>query len=160
MHLILADKEEINSENKKFIEDLKELSIRKVRSYIVFYKKDITLKIDIDKVDMKMPKQKYYSKVDAKINDKIKPENIICMLENIPNHLTIRFEADYIEQIIELMKSKTLIDKLKEQWIKFLYNSIEIEPRIIKNKIDEEDLKNEVIEIKTKRDRLNMDCDK
>ena len=158
--MILANKEEINSENKKFIEDLKELSIRKVRSYIVFYKKDITLKIDIDKVDMKMPKQKYYSKVDAKINDKIKPENIICMLENIPNHLTIRFEADYIKQITELMKSKTLIDKLKEQRIKFLYNSIEIEPRIIKNKIDEEDLKNEVIEIKTKRDRLNMDCDK
>ena len=158
--MILADKEEINSENIKFIEDLKELSIRKVRSYIVFYKKDITLKIDIDKVDMKMPKQKYYSKVDAKINDKIKPENIICMLENIPNHLTIRLEADYIEQIIELMKSKILIEKLKEQRIKFLYKDIEIEPRIIKNKIDEDDLKNEVIEIKTKRDRLNMDCDK
>ena len=158
--MILADKEEINSKDKNFIENLKELSTRKERSYIVFYKKDITLKIDIDKVDMKMPKQKYYSKVDAKINDKIKPENIICMLENIPNHLTIRFEADYIKQITELMKSKTLIEKLKEQRIKFLYNSIEIEPRIIKNKIDEEDLKNEVIEIKTKRDRLNMDCDK
>ena len=69
-------------------------------------------------------------------------------------------EADHIEQIIELMRNKTLIEKLKEQRIMFLYNSIEIEPRIIKSKMDGDDLKNEVNEIEAKSDRLNMDCDK
>ena len=58
------------------------------------------------------------------------------------------------------MKSKTLIQKLKEQGIKFVYKGIEIEPRKIKSKMNEDDLKIEVKEIEAKRDRLNMDCDK
>ena len=90
--MILADKEEINSKDKNFIEDLKEESARKERSYIVFDKKDITLKIDIDEVDMKIPKQKYYSKVDVKINDKIKLKDIIKKLKQFPSHLEIRLE--------------------------------------------------------------------
>ena len=159
MQSIQIDEAKINSKDKKFIEDLKEISIRNLKSFIVFDKKDITLKIDIDEVKIKMPKQEFYSKVNVEISY-IKPENIIKNLEHIPNHLAIRLESDHFEQIIELMKNKTLIEKLKEQRIKFLHKDIEIEPRIIKNKIDEDDLKNEVIEIKTKRDRLNMDCDK
>ena len=143
-----------------FFEDLQRYSRMKGECIIVFDKKDITLKIDIDKVKMKMPELEFYSKVDAKIYDKTKDsEDIIKMLNKIPNHLIIRLEADYIEQIIDLMKSKTLIEKLKEQGIKFLYNGIEIEPRIIDSKMDEDDLKNEVEEIEAKRDRLNMDCD-
>ena len=161
IHLILNDKEDKYSEDKGFIEDLKRFSIQQEEgSFIVFDKKDITLKIDIDKVKIKMPKQEFYSKVDAKINDKIKPEDIIKMLEHIPNHLTIRLEADYFAETIKLMKSKILIEKLREQGIKFLYKGFEIEPRIIESKIDEDDLKNKVKEIKAKRDRLNMDCDK
>ena len=57
------------------------------------------------------------------------------------------------------MKSKTLIENLKEQGTKFLHNGIEIEPRIIERKMDEDDFINEVKEIKAKRDRLNLDCD-
>ena len=161
MRFILTDKEEDNSEDKDFIEDLKELSTQRWRSFIVFDKKDVTLKININKIEMKKSKQEFYSKVDAKIYSKTKySEDIVKMLEHIPNHLSIRLEADNIEQIIELMKSKTLIEKLKEQGIKFLFNSIEIEPRIIESKMNEADLKNEVKEIEAKRDRLNMDCDK
>ena len=158
--MIHTDEEVINSKDKKFIEDLKELSTHEEGCFIVFNKKDVTLKKDIDKVKIKWPKQVYYSKVDAKINDKIKPENIIFMLENIPKHLAIRFEADHVEQIIGLMKSKTQIEKLKEQGTKFVYNGIEIEPRKIKSKIDEDELKNEVKEIEAKRDRMDRDCDK
>ena len=109
---------------------------------------------------MKILNQKYYSKVDAKINDKIKPENIIKMLEHIPKHLELRLEVDHIEEIIELMNREILIEKLKEQGIKFLYKDIKIEPRIIKSKMDGDYLKNEVKEIETKRDRLRIDCDK
>ena len=145
-----------NSEDKKFIEDLKFFSTQEAVCLIVFDKKDITLKIDIDKVEMKKLKQEFYSKVDAKINDRIKPENIIKMIEHIPNNLELRLEADHVEQIIELMKSKTLIEKLWEQRIKFLFNCIEIESRIIETKIDEDDLKNEVKKIEAKRDRLNI----
>ena len=157
--MIQTDEEEINSKDKKFIEDLKELSTQEQGCFIVFNKKDVTLKKDIDKVKIKWPKQEYYYKVDVKINFKVKPENIICMLEHIPKHFTIRLEADYLDEIIELMKSKILIEKLEEQKIKFLYKGIEVEPRIIKSKIDEDDLKNEVIEIAAKRDRFNMACD-
>ena len=160
MRLILTDKEEENSEDKDFIEDLKELSTQDWRSFIVFDKKDVTLKIDIDEVEKKMPELECYSKVDVKIIDKIEPKDIICMLKHIPNHLAIILEADYIKKIIKLMKSKTLIQKLKEQGTKFVYKGIEIEPRKIESKMDEEDFKNEVIEIEAKRDRLNMDCDK
>ena len=160
LRLIHTDEEEKNSKDKDFIEDLKELSAQEGGCYIVFDKKDITLKIAIDEVIMKMPDLEFYSKVDVGINDRINSEDIICKLEHIPNHLTIRIEADYIKQIIELMKSKTLIEKLKEQRIMFLYNSIEIEPRIIESKMDEDDLNNEVKEIKAKRCRMNMDCDK
>ena len=160
LQLMLTDKEVKNSENEDFIEDLKELSTRKDRSFIVFYKTNVTLKIDIDEIKMKKKEQEIYSKVDVKINYKIKSKDIIKNLKHIPNHLAIRLEADKIEQIIELMKSKILIEKLRKQRTKFLYKDIEIEPRIIKRKMDEDDLKNEVIEIKTKRDRLNMDCDK
>ena len=145
-----------NLEDKKFIEDLKKFSTQEAVCLIVFDKKDITLKIDIDKVEMKKLKQEFYSKVDAKINDRIKPENIIKMIEHIPNNLELRLEADHVEQIIELMKSKTLIEKLWEQRIKFLFNCIEIESRIIESKIDEDDLKNEVKKIEAKRDRLNI----
>ena len=137
--MILEDKEEINSENKNFIEYLKEISTWKKRSFIIFYKKDITLKIDFDEVDMKMLEQEFCSKVDAKINDKIESEDIICMLEHIPSHMTITLEADSIEQIIKLMKSKILIEKLKEKGTKFLHKGIEIDPRIIKSKMDEND---------------------
>ena len=126
----------------------------------MFDKKDITLKTNIDEVEMKMPEQEFYSKVDAKINDKIKPEDIIKKLELIPKHLAIRLEADNIEQIIELMKRKILIEKLKAQGNKFLYKDIEIKPRIIECIMDEDNLKNKVKEIEAKRDRLNMDCDK
>ena len=159
MYFILTDKEKKNSEVKHFIEDLKEISAHKERCFIIFDKKDIVLKIDIDEFKMKMPKQKYYSKVDAKINY-INSYYIIWKLKQIPSHLELRLEADYIEQIIKLMKSKTLIEKLKEQGTNFLYNGIEIEPRIIKSKQDEKDLKNEITEIEAKKDRLNMDFDK
>ena len=158
--MIHTDEEEINSKDKKFIEDLKENSIRTFKRFIVFDKKDITLKKDIDEVEIKKIKKEFYSKVDAKINDRIKPENIICKFKQIPNHLELRLEADHIGQIIELMKSKTLIEKLKEQRIKFLHKGIKIEPRIIKSKMDEDNLENEVEEIEVKRVRLNMDCDK
>ena len=160
MKLILTDKDKKNTEDNDYIEDLKELSAQEGGCYIIFDKKDINLKIDIDRVKMKMPEQEFYSKVDAKINDQKESEDIICMLENIPNHLELRFEADKIEQIIELMKNKTLIEKLKEQGTIFLHKDIEIQPRIIESKIDEDDLKNEVNEIKAKRGRLRMDCDK
>ena len=160
MHFILNDNVTKNSEDNDFIEELKELSKQEEKCFFVFDKKDITIKIDIDEVKMKMPKQKYYSKVDAKINDKIIQENIIKKLEQIPNHLTIRLEANNIEQIIEYMKSKTLIEKMKEQGTKFLLWGIEIEPRIIKSKMDINNLKNEVKGILTKRVRLNIDCDK
>ena len=157
---IQADKEEIKSKDETFIEDLKEISTRKERFFIVFDKKDVTLKIDIDEIEIKMSDQEFYSKVDVKINDKITSKKLIKMVKLIPSHLEIRLETDNIEQIIELMKSKILIEKFQEQGIKFLYNGIEIEPRIIKSKMDGADLKNEVKEIKAKRDRLNMDCDR
>ena len=159
MRLIQTDEEDINSKDKNFIKDLKELSTQHWRSFIVFDKKDIALKINIDKIKMKKSKQKYCSKVDAKINDQIKSEDIICMLEHIPNHLTIRLEANKIDQIIKLMKSKTQIEKLKEQGTKILHKDIEIEPRIIESKMDENNFKKEISEIEAKRDRLNMDCD-
>ena len=160
LHLILEDKEEINSENKDFIEDLKEESAQPRRCLIVFNKKDITLKINIDEVKLKITEQEFYSKVDVKINYKIKSEDIIKMLEHIPNHWAIRLETNSIKKIIEFMNSEILIKKLKVQGTKFLHKGIEIEPRIIESKIDEDNLKNEVKEIKAKRDRLNMDCDK
>ena len=159
MQLILTDKEDINLARKDLIEYLKEISMRKDGCFIVFNKTDVALKINIDRIEMKMPKLECYSKVDVKIYDQIESEDIICMLEHIPNHLAIRLEANYIKQMIKLMKSKVLIEKLKEQGIKFLLKDIEIEPRIIESKMDEDDLKNEVDEIKAKRDRLNMDCD-
>ena len=157
MHFIQTNKEEKNLENKDYIEDLKEKSVQGEGCFIVFDQKDVTLKIDIDKVKMKMSEQEYYSKVDAKINDKIKSEDIIKMLKHIPKHLEVRLEADYIEQIIKLMKSKTLIEKLKEQGNNFFLKGIEIEPRIIESKMDGDDLKEE---IEAKRVRLYMDCDK
>ena len=159
--MTLTDNEEKNSERKDFIEDLKELSTSLPRRcFIIFNMKDITLKIDIDEVKMKMPEQEFYSKVDVRINDRINSEDIISMLKNIPDNLIIRLEVDYIDQIIELMKCETLIKKLVEQGIKFVYKDIEIEPRIIESKIDENDLKNEVKEIEAKRCRFNMYCDK
>ena len=159
MHFILEDKEEINSENKDYIEDLKEKSAHLRRCFIVFDKKDITLKIHIDEVKLKMIEQEFYSKVDIKINYKIKSEDIIKSLEHIPNHLTIRLETNSIKKIIELMNIEILIKKLKVQGTKFLHKGIEIEPRIIESNQDEDDLKNEVKEIEEKRCRLNMDCD-
>ena len=84
LSLILIEKKVKNSDDKDFIEDLKELSAQEGGCYIVFDKKDITLKIDIDEVKVKIPEQEFYSKVDAKINDKIESEDIICMLEYIP----------------------------------------------------------------------------
>ena len=131
-------------EDQDFIEDLKEITAKKWGCLIVFDKKDVTLKIDIDEVEMNMPKQEFYSKVDVKINYKIKPEDIIKKLEHIPNHLELRLEADCIDQIIELMKSKILIEKLKAQGTKFLYKGIKIEPGVIESEMDEDDLKNEV----------------
>ena len=162
LQLILTNNEEINSENKDFIENLKEISTQEERCFIVFDKKDVTLKINIDKIKMKKSTQKYYSIVDEGIyTEKKDSEDIIIkMLEHIPNHLTIRLEADKIEKIIEFMKSKILYEKLKEQETKFLLKGIEIKPRIIKSKMNEADLKNEVKETEAKRDRLNMDCDK
>ena len=154
--MILTNIEEINSENK----DLKELSTQEKRSYIVFDKKDVTLKINIDKVEMIMTELECYSKVDVKVNNKIQPGNIVKILEHIPSNLAVRLETNNIDETIKLMKSKTLIEKLQEQGIKFLYNGIEIEPRIIESKHDEDDLNNEVTEIKAKRCRMNMDWDK
>ena len=147
-----------NSDDNDFIEDL--ISKQSEGCFIVFDKKDIALKININEDEIKIPEQEFYSKIDAKINDKIKPEEIIKMFKHIPNHLKLRLEADSIDEVIEPMKSKILIEKLKEQGIKFLYKGIEIEPRIIKSEQDEDDLKNELKEIETKRERLNMDCDK
>ena len=158
--MILIDKEVKNPENKDFIEDIKKLSAQQKRCFILFNKKHVNLKIDINEVKMKMPEQELYSKVDVRINNRIKPEDIIEMLEHIPNHLAVRLEADYFDETIKLMKSKILIEKLKEQGTKLLIKGIEIEPKIIESKIDEDDLKNEVTEIKAKRFRMNMDCDK
>ena len=153
-------KEVKNSKNKKFIDSLKEISTQKERCFIVFYKKGIDLKINIHEVKTKMPKQEFYSTVDVKINNKIESEDIICMLEHIPNHLTIRLEADKIEHIFKLMKNKKLIEKLKEQGTKFFHKGIIMQPKIIENRMNEKDLKNRVKEMKAKIDRLNMDCDK
>ena len=139
LRFILADKEATNSENKDFIKDLKKISTQEMRWFIVFDKKDVTLKIDINEVKMKMTEQVFYSKIDTKINYKIKPADIICILEHIPNNLAIRLETNSIYQIIKMMKSKTRIQKLKEQDTKFLLKGIEIEPRIIESKQDEED---------------------
>ena len=110
----------------------------------------------MDKVKKKMPEQEFYSKVDARI-DFIESEDIIKMLKHIPNYLTTRLEADYIYKIIEPMKSKIIIEKLKKLRIKFLHKGIEIEPRIIKSKQDEDDF---IDEIGAKICQLNIDCDK
>ena len=139
MRLVHTNEEEINSKDKKFIEDLKEISILNGKSFIMFDKKDVILKKDIDEVEMEKLKQEFYSKVDVKINDKIKCMKIIKILNQVPKHLGLRLEADYLGEIIELMKSKILIEKLEEQKIKFVYKGIEIEPRIIKSKMDEDD---------------------
>ena len=155
MGLILADKEDMNSEKKDFIENLKKISTRNKRYIIVFNKNDITLKKDIDKVKMKMRKLELNSKVDEVIYGKIKPEDIIKMLNHIPKHISVRLEADNIDQIIKLMKSKTLIEKLIKQGNIFLYKGIEIEPRIIESKMDGDDLKEE---IEAKRVRLFKGC--
>ena len=160
MQFILTDKDEINSKDKDFIEELKELSKQEEECFFVFDNKDITIKIDIDEVKMKMPKQKYYSKVDAKINNEIMPENIIKKLEQIPKHLEVRLETNSINQITELMNSEILIEKLKEMGINFLHKGIEIEPRIIESKMDEDDLKNELKVKEAKRARLDIDWDK
>ena len=112
------------------------------------------------KLKWKWSSKNFIQNVDAKINNKIESEDIIEMLKHIPNHLAIRLETNNIDETIKLMKSKTLIEKLQEQGIKFLYNGIEIEPRIIESKQDEDDFKNEVKEINAKRCRMNMDCDK
>ena len=157
--MIQTNKEVINSENKDFIEDLKRISTQEKRCFIVFDKKDINLKSDIDTMKMKIPEHEFYSKVDAEIIDEVKPKDIIKLLKNISSHLELRLEADNIEQIIRLMKIKIIIEKMKKQGIKFLHKGIEIKPRIIESKIDEEDFKNEVEEIEAKRGRLNMDCD-
>ena len=109
---------------------------------------------------MTIPKQKFCSKVDANISYFTISNNIISILKHIHKYIELRLEADNIEKIIELMKSKILIEKLKKQGTKFFYKGIEIKPRIIKSKIDEDDLKNEVKEIERKRYRLNLDCDK
>ena len=159
-HFILADKEVKNPENKDFIEDLKKLLTQEKKYFIVFDKKDITLKIDIDQVEEKMSEQEFDSKIDVKINDEVKPKDIIKMLNQFPKHLELRLEADNTDQMIKLMKCDILIGKLKEKGTKFVYKGIEIEPRIIKSKMDGKDLRNEVKEIKAKRFRLNMDCDK
>ena len=158
--MIQTSKEEKNSEDIDFIEDLKDFSTQEEGCFIVFDKKDVILKIYIEEFKVKMPKKEFYTKVDAKISYSTKLNNIINMLEHIPKHLELRFEADYIDQIIELMKSKTLIEKLKEQRTKFVYKGIEIEPRIIESKMDEDDLKKEITEIEAKRGRLRMDFDK
>ena len=157
--MILTDKEEINSEIIDFIEHINKFSEPEKGCFIIFDKKDITLKIDIDEVKIGMPEQEFYSKVDAKVNDKTILKDIIRMLKDIPQHLELRLEADNIEQIIELMKCEILIENLKSQGIKFLHKGIEIEPRIIKSKMDEDDLKIEVKEIEAKRYRLNRDDD-
>ena len=157
MHFIQTNNEEKNLENKDYIEDLKEKPVQGEGCFIVFDKKDVTLKIDIDEVKIKMSEQEYYSKVDAKINDEIKSEDIIKMLKHIPKHLELRLEVDCIEQIIKLMKNETLIENLKEQVTKFVYKGIEIETRIIVRKMDGDDLKEE---IEAKRLRINMDSDK
>ena len=82
------------------------------------------------------------------------------MLEHIPKHLELRIESDYIGKIIGLMKSNTLIEKLKEHGTKFLHKEIEIEPRIIESKMDEDNFEKEITEIEAKKDRLRMDFDK
>ena len=148
-----------NSENKDFIENLKRISTQEEKCFIVFDKNDITLKSNIDATKIKIPEHEFSSKVDSEINDEVKLKDIIKLLKNIPSHLELRLEADNIEQIIRLMKIKILIEKMKIQGIKFLHKGIEIQPRIIKSKMDEEDFKNDVKEIEAKRDRLNMDCD-
>ena len=158
--LIHTDEEVINSEDRYFIEDLKEKSAQPRRCFIVFDKKDIALKINIDEVKLKMKMQEFYSKVDVKINYKIKSEDIICIFKHIPNHWAIRLETNSINQITELMNSEILIEKLKEMGINFLHKGIEIAPRIIESKMDGDDLKKEVKEIKEKWDRMSMDCDK
>ena len=157
-HFILTEKDEKNSKDIKFIEDLKKFSIQEETCFIIFDKKDLTLKIDIKEVKLKIPLQGFYSKVDVKINDWIKPEDIIKMLGYIPNYLSIRLEADNIDQIIKLMNCKILVEKLKEQGIKFIHKGIEIEPRIIEIKMNEM-IKNKVTEIETKRNMLNTDYD-
>ena len=158
--MILTDKEEINSEIIDFIEHINKFSEPEKGCFIIFDKKDITLKIDIDEGKIKMPEQEFYSKVDAKIKGKINSEDIIRTLKNIPQHLELSLEADNIEKIFELMKCEILIEKLKAQGIKFLHKDIEIEPRIIKSKMIKKDLKIEVKEIEAKRNRLNRDYDK
>ena len=158
--MIQSDKEMKDSKNKDFIEDLKELSTQEEGCFIVFDKKDITLRNGIYEVEMKMPEEEFYSKVDEEIGSNIESEDIIEMLKHMPSHLELRLESDNTEHIIKLMKSKALIQKLKGKGINFLHNSIEIKPRIIESKQDEDDFINEVKEIEAKKDRLNMDCDK
>ena len=157
--MILTDKEKINSEIIDFIEHINKFSEPEKGCFIIFDKKDITLKINTNKVKIEIPEQEFYSKVDAKVNDKTILEDIIRMLKDIPQHLELRLEADNIDQIIELMKCEILIEKLKSQGIIFLHKDIEIEPRTIKSKIDEDDLKIKVKEIEAKRNRLNRDYD-
>ena len=107
-----------------------------------------------------MPMQEFYSKVDVKILNRIQSEDIISILEYIPNHLVMRLEVDCIEQIIELMKCEMLIEKLKQQGTNFLYNDIEIEPKIIISKQDENNFEDEFKKREAKKNRLNMNCDK
>ena len=83
------------------------LSTQQRKWIIIFNKIDIILKLNIEEVETKINDQKFYSKIDIKLNDKNNEENIISLIVHIPNNLYIRLESDNIEQIIELMGNKT-----------------------------------------------------
>ena len=110
-----------------------------------------------DKIEM--PKHEFYSKVDVMINEENKPEDIIKMIDQIPEQSLLKLEADNIDNIIELMKSEDFISEMKNKITKFLYKGIEIEIKKIKDKTDEKDFKNEILKREAMSNRLRKDCD-
>ena len=142
LHLIPIDNEENKFfENKEFIERLKLKEKCKDQSYILFNKKDITLKMIMSKDKIEMPKHEFYSKVDVMINESNKPEDIIKMIDQIPEQSLLRLEADNIDNIIELMKSEDFISEMKNKITKFLYKGIEIEIKKSRIKLTKKILK-------------------
>ena len=154
--MTLVNEDKSTSDKLDFIKYMKEITKSEHQIYVIFDKKDLTLKTSFNKISNDISSLDLWSNVDLKMNTDSEESDVVDMLELIPKHLVCRLKSDNLNQIVSLMKSKSLIEKFEEIEVKILFKGIEIKPKILDTEEKEENFIKEIKLKEQKEERLGM----
>ena len=145
LKLILEENSEIDNTNEDFFVYLKDISNSNKDCYMIFEKKYIAIKSNLNKINVNTSILKFFSKAYLKIDSETKPNAIVKIFNHFQKDVEYILEIDDVTLIFKLMRSLNFRKKVNEFNAKFKWEGIYIKPHDIENRKDQKDFESRIL---------------